>query len=432
MLQWRHAAPAKCAWLAFATAGIAAWMGAAVMPNPNRPGSDVASHPLRLLAPLLLPTLVGTEQLLAQPDRGRGDLDQLVVGDIGERLLQRHLDRRDQPHGLVLGMGADIGELLALEHVDLEVVAARVLAHDHAAIDLPSRVDHHRPAVLEIPQRVGHGLALVVGDQHAVAAAHDLAPIGTIAVEQPVHDRGAARVGEQLAVIADEAARRRQEHEPHAGRISVISALRSESFCTTMPACASSTSMTTSSIGSRSSPSAARSSSTFGRDTDSSKPSRRMVSIRMPSCNSPRPATSMASFSVDSLILSATLPSASRRSRSRITRLCTLSPSVPASGESLMRKVIAKVGGSMGCAGSGSVTSGAQIVCDTVASGSPAIATMSPADASSTPVRSRPRKASTLVTRLCSISCPLRSSTLTPWLGLTAPELMRPVTMRPR
>ena len=67
-----------------------------------------------------------------------------------------------------------------------------------------------------------------------------------------------------------------------------------------------------------------------------------MVSIRMPSCNSPRPATSKASFSVDSLIRSATLPSASRSSRSRITRLCTLSPSLPASGESLMRNVIAK------------------------------------------------------------------------------------------
>src|SRR6516162_2863943 len=70
-----------------------------------------------------------------------------------------------------------------------------------------------------------------------------------------------------------------------------------------------------------------------------------MVSIRMPSCNSPRPATSMESFSLDSEICSATLPSASRNSRSRITRLCTLSPSVPASGESLMRNVMVNVAG---------------------------------------------------------------------------------------
>ena len=71
-------------------------------------------------------------------------------------------------------------------------------------------------------------------------------------------------------------------------------------------------------------------------------------------------------------------------------------------------------------------------MCDTVASGRPAMATMSPATASSTAVRSRPRKASTLVTRPCSISLPSRSSTLTVWFGLTEPERMRPVTMRPR
>ena len=113
-------------------------------------------------------------------------------------------------------------------------------------------------------------------------------------------------------------------------------------------------------------------------------------------------------------------------------RLCTLSPSVPASGESLMRKVMARVGGSIGCAGKGSVTSGAQRVCDTVASGRPASETMSPARPSSIGVRSSPRKASTLVTRPSSTIVPLLSSTLTGWFGLIEPEVMRPVTTRPR
>ena len=36
-----------------------------------------------------------------------------------------------------------------------------------------------------------------------------------------------------------------------------------------------------------------------------------------------------------------------------MTRLCTLSPSWPANGPSLMRNVIDSVGGSTGCAGSG-------------------------------------------------------------------------------
>ena len=95
----------------------------------------------------------------------------------------------------------------------------------------------------------------------------------------------------------------------------------------------------------------------------------------------------------------ATLRSASLSRRSRMTRLCTLSPSWPANGPSLMRKVIASVGGSIGWAGSGVSTAGSHSVSATVASLMPAMATMSPASACSTAVRSRPRKASTLVTR---------------------------------
>ena len=110
----------------------------------------------------------------------------------------------------------------------------------------------------------------------------------------------------------------------------------------------------------------------------------------MPSCNSPRPATSIESLSSDSRTRSATLPSASRSSRSRIMRPVTLVPSVPASGESLTRNVMASVGGSIGCAWIGVSITGSQMVWATVALGSPARATMSPASASSTGTRSRP------------------------------------------
>jgi hypothetical protein len=43
-----------------------------------------------------------------------------------------------------------------------------------------------------------------------------------------------------------------------------------------------------------------------------------------------------------------------------------------------------------------------------------------------------PRKARILETRPCSTTLPSRSSTLTAWFGLTEPEVMRPVMMRPR
>ena len=69
----------------------------------------------------------------------------------------------------------------------------------------------------------------------------------------------------------------------------------------------------------------------------------------------------------------------------------TLLPSRPASGLSLTEKVIAKVGGSIGSAASGVVTSGAQIVSATVVCASPATAMMSPARASSIGRLSSPR-----------------------------------------
>ncbi|MNE36848.1 hypothetical protein D3C80_1306780 [compost metagenome] len=74
--------------------------------------------------------------------------------------------------------------------------------------------------------------------------------------------------------------------------MSVISALRADSFSMTMPENSSSTSTMTSSIGSIFSPFGPVWKTTRGREIETSKPSRRMFSIRTPSCSSPRPATS--------------------------------------------------------------------------------------------------------------------------------------------
>ena len=113
-------------------------------------------------------------------------------------------------------------------------------------------------------------------------------------------------------------------------------------------------------------------------------------------------------------------------------RLVTLSPSVPARGELLTMKDIDTVGGSIGCAGSGVSTMGSQNVSATVPLVRPAMATMSPASASSSGVRSIPRNARIFVTRPCSTSLPSAFSTFTCWFGLRMPEEMRPVMMRPR
>ncbi len=164
----------------------------------------------------------------------------------------------------------------------------------------------------------------------------------------------------------------------------------------------------------------------------SSKPSRRICSISTPSWSSPRPATSKASNSLLSVTLMATLPSASRYSRSRICREVTFFPDRPASGPSLMRKVIASVGGSTGIAGSGPVSSGAPIVSGTVASVMPAMAMMSPASASSTGTRSRPRNDISLVSRPVSSTEPSARSTFSGIFSLARPCSIRPVSTRPR
>ena len=113
-------------------------------------------------------------------------------------------------------------------------------------------------------------------------------------------------------------------------------------------------------------------------------------------------------------------------------REVTLSPSVPASGELLTMNDIDTVGGSIGCATSGVSTEGSQNVSATVPLVRPAMATMSPASASSSGVRSMPRKARILVIRPVSMVLPSAPSTFTCWFGLIEPEVMRPVMMRPR
>ena len=86
---------------------------------------------------------------------------------------------------------------------------------------------------------------------------------------------------------------------------------------------------------------------TCGLLIDSSYPSRRMFSIRMPRCSSPRPETLKASCLSVSSTFSATLLSSSLNSRSRRFRLVTYLPSLPTNGESFTLNIIVSVGGSM-------------------------------------------------------------------------------------
>mmetsp|Transcript_678 Transcript_678/g.1435 ORF Transcript_678/g.1435 Transcript_678/m.1435 type:complete len:289 (-) Transcript_678:788-1654(-) len=217
------------------------------------------------------------------------------------------------------------------------------------------------------------------------------------------------------------------------GRMSRTMPLRAVSLFTTAPVYSSSTSIVTSSTGSSLRPPSTRY-TTWGGETASSKPSRRMFSMRMPSCSSPRPYTSNASpFSSLRFTWMLTLFSVSLSRRSQMSWEVSLVPSRPWSGESLGLKVMHTVGGSMGMVLSGSVSSGLQIVSVTVALDRPASCTMSPAVAeasSSTPPW--PLRKRILVIRPESAFSPLCASAWMLSPTLTLPLEMRPVRSRPR
>ena len=73
-------------------------------------------------------------------------------------------------------------------------------------------MDHHRTTIFQVPKREGDCFTLLHGDQNARMAPLDLALVRGVFVEDAVHDRGAARVGQQLTLITDQAACRRMEN----------------------------------------------------------------------------------------------------------------------------------------------------------------------------------------------------------------------------
>ena len=92
---------------------------------------------LRVLDGLGAPgALVDLEDALADAHRVGRHLDELVgVDPLHGRLDVEHARRREQ-HVLVLAVVADVRELLLLDDVDVGVVRAVVLAHDHALVHL--------------------------------------------------------------------------------------------------------------------------------------------------------------------------------------------------------------------------------------------------------------------------------------------------------
>ena len=86
---------------------------------------------------------------------------------------------------------------------------------------------------------------------------------------------------------------------------------------------------------------------TWGLKTSSSKPSRRIFSIKIAKCNSPLPETTQRSVVSPGATESATSVSSSCSSRSFKLREVVNSPSLPLNGEVFTPKVILMVGSSI-------------------------------------------------------------------------------------
>ena len=181
--------------------------------------------------------------------------------------------------------------------------------------------------------------------------------------------------------------------------------LRRASICVITPTYSSGVSTLIRSIGSCTLPLISRV-TTCGLPTVISKPSRRMTSTSTASASSPRPCTSQTSGRSVGLTRSETLPISSRSSRAFSCEAVSLSPSWPASGESLMPTVTESEGSSTVIGGSGRGSSGSDSVSPIVISGMPATAMMSPALASSALTRSRASVTYSSVTLTRSISLP--------------------------
>src|SRR3990167_8825851 len=166
--------------------------------------ANMSPTPLLVLNPPLAEARV--QHLLPQADVLRRHLDQLVFLDVGDGLFQGRAARRGQADGFVLAAGADVGQLLGLHRVYVQVVGPGVLADDHALIGLLAAADEHRAAVLEVPQGEGLGLAFGVGDQDALALLVDGALVGFVVAEHAVQHARAAGVGQELALVADQRA----------------------------------------------------------------------------------------------------------------------------------------------------------------------------------------------------------------------------------
>ena len=148
------------------------------------------------------------QNLLPDAEVLRRDLEELIGIDELEALLKAHDLRRDELQCVVRAGCPGVGEFLRLADIDLDILGLAALADDHTGIDLDTGADEELSSLLRLEEAVGNRLAALVGDDRTGLPVEHIALIRTVALELSVQDAVALRVGQELAAVSDQAARR--------------------------------------------------------------------------------------------------------------------------------------------------------------------------------------------------------------------------------
>src|SRR5262249_55214563 len=161
------------------------------------------------------------QDFFSQSDRLRRDFHQFVIGNPFDSFFESHFTVRRNNDVLVPPGSANIGQLFLAADVDIQVDVAGILPDHHAFINPRARRYENHAALLEMKNRVRSRLTFSIRYHGAIASALNRAVPRCPAVEQGIHDSGAAGIGEKARAKTDQAARRNAALEPDPARARV-------------------------------------------------------------------------------------------------------------------------------------------------------------------------------------------------------------------
>src|SRR6185437_8637605 len=222
--------------------------------------------------PLIFFALFFIKDRFAKTDLFRRHFNAFVLLDIFHAFLERHLFFRGDAYGIIASAGAHIGQLFPFRGVDDEIARLDMLRDDLTGIDVLARIDEEGASVLQLIDGIGPFQGLYSRNRWAMTASP--AVLVSILLLKPIRPR--LGISNSRCCISPLVS------------ITWSSPFRCVTRSMTLPLNSAGTSTTRTSYGSCFLPSISFI-KTCGCPTVSSKPSRRMVSMRIPRWRMPRP-----------------------------------------------------------------------------------------------------------------------------------------------